>query len=307
MRKFFIFIIILISIISVINYFTFDTILKNYVINSVSKIIEKKISLDQIKTNLFKGTIAVKNLSVADNSQNKKKLIEIQNTIIDINVLTLLSETVSFNKVNLDGVLINYKASIINGKIVDNFGLINQFLDKKKKNESSINKQTQDNKEKKSENKKDILKSNNTKKEDKNFVIKNLNIPLIVIQAEAKDLNFYKKLKIDSMNFQNVGNTKDSNHYKDVLAMIATNIVIKLNNESITSGLKQKFENKIKKLMKKDNIQNKIESLLGKPVETDKILKKLDKIEMDSILSNDDFLGLKYLNKNRFLKIKCFS
>jgi hypothetical protein len=277
MRKFFIFIIILISIISVISYFTFDTILKNYVINSVSKKIEKKISLDQIKTNLFKGTIVVKNLSVADNSQNKKKLIEIQNTIIDINVLTLLSETVSFNKVNLDGVLINYKASIVNGKIVDNFGLINQFLDKKKKNESSINKQTQDNKEKKSENKKDILKSNNTKKEDKNFVIKNLNIPLIVIQAEAKDLNFYKKLKIDSMNFQNVGNTKDSNHYKDVLAMIATNIVIKLNNESITSGLKQKFENKIKKLMKKDNIQNKIESLIGKPVETDKILKKLDK------------------------------
>ena len=277
MRKFFIFIIILISIISVISYFTFDTILKNYVINSVSKKIEKKISLDQIKINLFKGTIVVKNLSVADDSQNKKKLIEIQNTIIDINVLTLLSETVSFNKVNLDGVLINYKASIVNGKIVDNFGLINQFLDKKKKNESSINKQTQDNKEKKSENKKDILKSNNTKTEDKNFVIKNLNIPLIVIQAEAKDLNFYKKLKIDSMNFQNVGNTKDSNHYKDVLAMIATNIVIKLNNESITSGLKQKFENKIKKLMKKDNIQNKIESLLGKPVETDKILKKLDK------------------------------
>ena len=277
MRKFFIFIIILISIISVISYFTFDTILKNYVINSVSKKIEKKISLDQIKINLFKGTIVVKNLSVADNSQNKKNLIEIQNTIIDINVLTLLSETVSFNKVNLDGVLINYKASIVNGKIVDNFGLINQFLDKKKKNESSINKQTQDNKEKKSENKKDILKSNNTKTEDKNFVIKNLNIPLIVIQAEAKDLNFYKKLKIDSMNFQNVGNTKDSNHYKDVLAMIATNIVIKLNNESITSGLKQKFENKIKKLMKKDNIQNKIDSLLGKPVETDKILKKLDK------------------------------
>ena len=277
MRKFFIFIIILISIISAINYFTFDMFLKNYVINSASKKIEKKISLDQIKTNLFKGTIVVKNLSVADDSKNKKKLIEIQNTIIDINVLTLLSETVSFNKVNLDGVLINYKASIVNGKIVDNFGLINQFLDKKKKNESSINKQTQDNKEKKSENKKDILKSNNTKTEDKNFVIKNLNIPLIVIQAEAKDLNFYKKLKIDSMNFQNVGNTKDSNHYKDVLAMIATNIVIKLNNESITSGLKQKFENKIKKLMKKDNIQNKIESLLGKPVETDKILKKLDK------------------------------
>ena len=269
MRKFFIFIIILISIISVISYFTFDTILKNYVINSASKKIEKKISLDQIKINLFKGTIVVKNLSVADNSQNKKNLIEIQNTIIDINVLTLLSETVSFNKVNLDGVLINYKAFIIDEKIVDNFGLINQFLDKKK-NESSLNKQTFDNKEKKSE--------NNTKKKDKNFVIKNLNIPSIVIQAEAKDLNFYKKLKIDSMNFQNVGNTKDSNHYKDVLAMIATNIVIKLNNESITSGLKQKFENKIKKLMKKDNIQNKIESLIGKPVETDKILRKLDKL-----------------------------
>lgn len=277
MKKFFIFIIILISIISVASYFTFDTILKNYVINSVSKKIEKKISLDQIKTNLFQGTAVVKNLSIADNSQNKQNLIEIKNIIIEINVLSLLSETVSLNKVNLDGVVINYKATIINGKIVDNFGLINQFLDKKKKNESSANKQLYDNKEKKSENKKSNIKSNDEKKEDKNFVIKNLNIPSIVIQAEAKDLNFYKKLKIDSMNFQNVGNTEGSNHYKDVLAMIATNIVIKLNNESITSGLKQKFENKIKKLMKKDNMQNKIESLLGKPLETDKILKKLDK------------------------------
>jgi hypothetical protein len=277
MKKFFIFIIILISIISVASYFTFDTILKNYVINSVSKKIEKKISLDQIKTNLFKGTAVVKNLSITDNSQNKQNLIEIKNIIIEINVLSLLSETVSLNKVNLDGVVINYKATIINGKIVDNFGLINQFLDKKKKNESSANKQLHDNKEKKSENKKANVKSNDEKKEDKNFVIKNLNIPSIVIQAEAKDLNFYKKLKIDSMNFQNVGNTEGSNHYKDVLAMIATNIVIKLNNESITSGLKQKFENKIKKLMKKDNMQNKIESLLGKPLETDKILKKLDK------------------------------
>ena len=277
MKKFFIFIIILISIISVASYFTFDTILKNYVINSVSKKIEKKISLDQIKTNLFQGTAVVKNLSIADNSQNKQNLIEIKNIIIEINVLSLLSETVSLNKVNLDGVVINYKATIVNGKIVDNFGLINQFLDKKKKNESSANKQLHDNKEKKSENKKSNIKSNDEKKEDKNFVIKNLNIPSIVIQAEAKDLNFYKKLNIDSMNFQNVGNTEGSNHYKDVLAMIATNIVIKLNNESITSGLKQKFENKIKKLMKKDNMQNKIESLLGKPLETDKILKKLDK------------------------------
>ena len=277
MKKFFIFIIILISIISVASYFTFDTILKNYVINSVSKKIEKKISLDQIKTNLFQGTAVVKNLSITDNSQNKQNLIEIKNIIIEINVLSLLSETVSLNKVNLDGVVINYKATIINGKIVDNFGLINQFLDKKKKNESSANKQLHDNKEKKSENKKSNIKSNDEKKEDKNFVIKNLNIPSIVIQAEAKDLNFYKKLKIDSMNFQNVGNTEGSNHYKDVLAMIATNIVIKLNNESITSGLKQKFENKIKQLMKKDNMQNKIESLLGKPLETDKILKKLDK------------------------------
>ena len=278
MKKFFIFIIILISIISVASYFTFDTILKNYVINSVSKKIEKKISLDQIKTNLFKGTAVVKNLSITDNSQNKQNLIEIKNIIIEINVLSLLSETVSLNKVNLDGVVINYKATIINGKIVDNFGLINQFLDKKKKNESSANKQLHDNKEKKSENKKSNIKSNDEKKEDKNFVIKNLNIPSIVIQAEAKDLNFYKKLKIDSMNFQNVGNTEGSNHYKDVLAMIATNIVIKLNNESITSGLKQKFENKIKKLMKKDNIENKIETLMGKPVETDKILKKLEKL-----------------------------
>jgi len=79
------------------------------------------------------------------------------------------------------------------------------------------------------------------------------------------------------MEFQNVGNTKNANHFKDVFAMIATNIAIKLKNETIINNLKKKFDNKIKKIIEKDNFKNKVEELLGDNKKKEKLLNKLNK------------------------------
>ena len=57
----------------------------------------------------------------------------------------------------------------------------------------------------------EIVKNNLDNTKDKNFIIQKLKIPEIIINAEVKDLNFTKQLKIDSMEFQNVGNTKNAN------------------------------------------------------------------------------------------------
>ena len=276
MKKFFLFTLLVFLSVIVAGYFSFDIILKKYLISSISKKIEKKIYIEKIQTDLIQGKAKVYNLKIANkNSENfKDYLIEIKNLSIDVDILSVFQEIVKIYELNLNGTSMNYKASIVDGKIVDNFHLINQYLEKNKKSEKNLKLIEDKNKKDKDE----IVKNNLENIKDKNFIIQKLKIPEIVINVEAKDLNFTKQLKIDSMEFQNVGNTKNANHFKDVFAMIATNIVIKLNNETIISNLKEKFNSKIQKILEKDQLKNKLENILKDPEKKEKIFNKLNKL-----------------------------
>ena len=276
MKKFFLFTLLVFLSVIVAGYFSFDIILKKYLISSISKKIEKKIYIEKIQTYLIQGKAKVYNLKIANkNSKNfEDYLVEIKNLSIDVDILSVFREIVKIHELNLNGTSMNYKASIVDGKIIDNFNLINQYLEKNKKSEKNL--KLIEDKNKKDKDK--ILKNNLDNTKDKNFIIQKLKIPEIIINAEAKDLNFTKQLKIDSMEFQNVGNTKNANHFKDVFAMIATNIVIKLNNETIISNLKEKFNNKIQKILEKDQLKNKLENILKDPEKKEKIFNKLNKL-----------------------------
>jgi len=276
MKKFFLFTLLVFLSVIVAGYFSFDIILKKYLISSINKKIEKKIYIEKIQTHLIQGKAKVYNLKIANkNSENfKDYLIEIKNLSIDVDILSVFQEIVKIHELNLNGTSMNYKASIVDGKIIDNFNLINQYLEKNKKSEKNLKLIEDKNKKDKDE----IVKNNLDNTKDKNFIIQKLKIPEIIINAEAKDLNFTKQLKIDSMEFQNVGNTKNANHFKDVFAMIATNIVIKLNNETIISNLKEKFNSKIQKILEKDQLKNKLENILKDPEKKEKIFNKLNKL-----------------------------
>jgi len=276
MKKFFLFTLLVFLSVIVAGYFSFDIILKKYLISSINKKIEKKIYIEKIQTHLIQGKAKVYNLKIANkNSENfKDYLIEIKNLSIDVDILSVFREIVKIHELNLNGTSMNYKASIVDGKIIDNFNLINQYLKKNKKSEKNLKLIEDKNKKDKDE----IVKNNLDNTKDKNFIIQKLKIPEIIINAEAKDLNFTKQLKIDSMEFQNVGNTKNANHFKDVFAMIATNIAIKLNNETIISNLKEKFNNKIQKILEKDQLKNKLENILKDPEKKEKIFNKLNKL-----------------------------
>jgi len=276
MKKFFLFTLLVFLSVIVAGYFSFDIILKKYLISSINKKIEKKIYIEKIQTHLIQGKAKVYNLKIANkNSENfKDYLIEIKNLSIDVDILSVFQEIVKIHELNLNGTSMNYKASIVDGKIIDNFNLINQYLEKNKKSEKNLKLIEDKNKKDKDE----IVKNNLDNTKDKNFIIQKLKIPEIIINAEAKDLNFTKQLKIDSMEFQNVGNTKNANHFKDVFAMIATNIAIKLNNETIISNLKEKFNNKIQKILEKDQLKNKLENILKDPEKKEKIFNKLNKL-----------------------------
>lgn len=275
MKKLF-FTIIVFSFLGIIFYVKFDDFLKNYLSNYGSKVLKKKISLDKISTNLFKGKVQIMNLKVF-NGDKEKNLVEIEKINLKIDMSTLLDKIVKIKKINTEGLKLNYQASIVNGKIIDNFGLINKFLPEAniKTKKINLNKVNEEISGSVQENQKIIQYQPKTK--DKNFIIDYLEIPKIIINAEFKTLNFSKIIEIDRMIFQNVGNTKDSNHFKDVFVMIGTNIALKLNNEIIINGLKQKYDGKLKKLFKKDKIKNKLNSILGNSEKSKKLMKKLDK------------------------------
>jgi len=275
MKKIFLFIISVFLLAILVGYFSFDIILKKYLITSISKKIEKKIYIEKIETFFFQEKTKVYNLKIANkNSENfNDYLVEIKNLSIDVDIRSIFKEVIKIRELNLSGTTMNYKAFIIDGKIIDNFNLINQYLEKNNKSEQNLEIREGSNKEDKNK----ITKDNLDHTKDKNFIIHKLKIPQIIINAEVKDLNFTKQLKIDSMEFQNVGNTKNANHFKDVFAMIATNIAIKLKNETIINNLKKKFDNKIKKIIEKDNFKNKVEELLGDNKKKEKLLNKLNK------------------------------
>ena len=275
MKKLFLFVILVFLSVIIVGYFSFDIILKKYLISSISKKIEKKIYIEKIETFFFQEKTKVYNLKIANkNSENfNDYLVEVKNLSIDVDILSAFKEVVKIRELNLSGTTMNYKAFIVDGKIIDNFNLINQYLEKNNKSEKNLEIREGSNKEDKNK----ITKDNLDHTKDKNFIIQKLKIPEIIINAEVKDLNFTKQLKIDSMEFQNVGNTKNANHFKDVFAMIATNIAIKLKNETIINNLKKKFDNKIKKIIEKDNFKNKVEELLGDNKKKEKLLNKLNK------------------------------
>ena len=71
--------------------------------------------------------------------------------------------------------------------------------------------------------------------------------------------------------FLNVGNSNRANHYKDVFAMILTNVISKVQNDILTQKIQQKFENKFKNLK-----QDILKDLLKENPKD--LLKKFDKL-----------------------------
>jgi len=128
MKKFFFLIFLVFLSVIVAGYFSFDIILKKYLISSINKKIEKKIYIEKIQTHLIQGKAKVYNLKIANkNSENfEDYLVEIKNLYIDADILSVFQEIVKIRELNLNGTSMNYKASILDGKIIDNFNLINQ-------------------------------------------------------------------------------------------------------------------------------------------------------------------------------------
>ena len=256
----------------IFSEFFADKIAKNILEKELSLVAERKVKIQDLKINFLNESAVINDITVANSNNFPGNLIKLDKINIDINLKSLLDETVEIKSVKVEGLNFEYIVLTKNGKILDNLSLINQAI---KKNNITANLNNK-NKEPKKEYPK--------KKDDKNFIIKKLNISNSNVKVISQDLDIDTKTKLSDMEFLNVGNSKDANHFKDVFAMILTNVISKVQNDVLTQKIKQKFEKKLKDIINEKILgsqnpgadKNILEGILKE--NKDDLLKKFDKL-----------------------------
>ena len=229
-----------------------DNFAKNYIEKKGSNSVERKLNIDDLKINFLSEEIILKNITIQNNNNFPGDLLKVEKIRILINFSSLMSETIEAKIIEIDGVDFNYQVLLRNGQIIDNLSLINQAL-----------KATNNNVEGK--------KIYPQKKKDRNFIIKKLVFTNLNANVISNELKINTNTKLGNMQFLNVGNSKNANHFKDVFAMILTNVINKVQNDILTQKFQQKFEKKLKNL-KKDILKD---LLKDNPKD---LLKKFDKL-----------------------------
>jgi uncharacterized protein involved in outer membrane biogenesis len=256
----------------IFSEFFADKIAKNILEKELSLVAERKVKIQDLKINFLNESAVLNDITVANNNNFPGNLIKLDQINIDINLKSLLDETVEIKSVNVKGLNFEYIVLTKNGKIIDNLSLINQAI-KKNNIKANLN-------NKNKEPKKEYPK----KKDDKNFIIKKLNISNSNVKVISQDLEIDTKTKLNDMEFLNVGNSKDVNHFKDVFAIILINVISKVQNDVLTKKIKQKYEKKLKDIINEKILgsqnpgtdKNILEGILKE--NKDDLLKKFDKL-----------------------------
>ena len=223
MRIFFL-LIFIIGIVYVSSEAFLDNFVKNYIEKKGSNIVERKLNIDDFKINFINQEIILENITIQNNKNFPGDLLKINKIRILINPNTLLSETVEAKIIEIDGIDFYYQVLVKNGQVVDNLSLINQAL-------KAIN-----------NNRDEEKKIYPKKKKDKNFIIKKLILKNSSANVISKKLKINTKTKLSNMEFLNVGNSNRANHFKDVFAMILTNVISKVQNDILTQKISKNLK-----------------------------------------------------------------
>jgi len=253
-----------------------DEIAKKIIENKVKEITKKKVSIDNLDIQYLNEKIIFKDLVVKNSDGFPGNLIKIKNLEIITNLKSITTDTVEVKSILLNGINFQYKVIVNNGQVIDNLSAINKIL----KQESAVKKSSNQNNSKKENN-----QSLQKEEFSKNFIIKKLKITNAYAEVISEDLKINTNTKLSDMEFFNIGNTNNSNHYKDVATMILTNVIYKVKNDVLSQKVQQKLEDKLKDVLNKK---------LGIPTEDNKdkknILNDLLKGNKEDLLKKFDKL-----------------
>ena len=212
-----------------------DRLIKNILERNISSTLNRDVSIEKLNINYLSGEASGKDISLL-NKKFDGYLLKIDSIVVDLDAFSIFSNDIIINNVLLENIKVNYFFNFSEQIISDNVRSLKEDLENK----------------------------NTYSKSNKYFNIKNLDAKNISLSAFSPNLNIEKTIRLDDMNFNNVGNTNESRDYKDILkdVFIDTTEIIKekIFNENFLDKLENfdpnQLENKVK-----DKLKNKLKKL----------------------------------------------
>ena len=237
MKKFFSLIIILFIFFYVLIEFVGDRFIKGVLESNISNSLSREVIIEKLNIDYLSGEAQAENIKL----MNKKfdgNLAEIKSVKVNLDAFSIFSNEILINDVQLNNINLNYYFKFAERITSDNLRNLQQDLEFKNTNSQS----------------------------SKFFNIKNLDAKNINLAVLTPEFDFEKTFSISDMNFKDIGNTKDSEDYKDTLKKVFKDMVIDVREKIMSNNLLdtlenldiEQIENKVK-----DKLKNKLKGLIN--------------------------------------------
>ena len=214
-----------------------DRLIKNILQENISSTLNRDVSIEKLNINYLSGEASGKDISLL-NKKFDGYLLKIDSIVVDLDAFSIFSNDIIINNVLLENIKVNYFFNFSEQIISDNVRSLKEDLENK----------------------------NTYSKSNKYFNIKNLDAKNISLSASSPNLNIEKTIRLDDMNFNNIGNTSESKDYKDILkdVFIDTTEIIKekIFNENFLERLENFDPNQLEDKVK-DKLKNKLKKLIN--------------------------------------------
>ena len=212
-----------------------DRLIKNILQENISSTLNRDVSIEKLNINYLSGEASGKDISLL-NKKFDGYLLKIDSIVVDLDTFSIFSNDIIINNVLLENIKVNYYFNFSEQIISDNVRSLKEDLENK----------------------------NTYSKSNKYFNIKNLDAKNISLSASSPNLNIEKTIRLDDMNFNNIGNTSESKDYKDILkdVFIDTTEIIKekIFNENFLEKIENFDSNQLEDKVK-DKLKNKLKKL----------------------------------------------
>ena len=209
--------------------------IKNILQENISSTLNRDVSIEKLNINYLSGEASGKDISLL-NKKFDGYLLKIDSIVVDLDAFSIFSNDIIINNVLLENIKVNYFFNFSEQIISDNVRSLKEDLENK----------------------------NTYSKSNKYFNIKNLDAKNISLSASSPNLNIEKTIRLDDMNFNNIGNTSESKDYKDILkdVFIDTTEIIKekIFNENFLERLENFDPNQLEDKVK-DKLKNKLKKI----------------------------------------------
>ncbi len=237
MKKFLSIIIILPICFYLFIEFIGDRFIKNILQNNISSSLNREVSIEKLNIDYLSGEADAKGIKLL-NKKFEGYLVNIESVKVNLDAFSIFSNNIIINDVLLKDISVNYYFDYAEQKIIDN---VRSLQD-------------------------DLTYRTSSSESNKYFNIQNLDVKNISLSILSPDFNIDKTFSLKDMSFNNIGNTKKSNDYKDTLNKVFNETVDTIKEKIINNNFLDKIQNFNTEDLEdkvKDKLKNKLKNLIN--------------------------------------------